>query len=116
MQLPPTAVRLLEALPRRQDSPWVFPGNDREGRFSGSGLDYVWRDVRARAGLDDVRMHDLRHSFASRALALGETLPVIGRLLGHSDIEATARYAHLPDASIHETAERIAESIADDIL
>ncbi len=116
VHLPPTAVKLLEALPRPQDSPWVFPGRDRDGRFSGGGLHHVWRTVRTRADLDDVRIHDLRHSFASRALALGETLPVIGRLLGHSDIEATARYAHLPDALIHESAERIADSIADEIL
>ena len=54
--------------------------------------------------------------FASRALALGETLPVIDRLLGHSDIEATARYAHLAQDSLHETAERIADSIAADVL
>ena len=116
VQLPPTAVALLEALPRRKDSPWVFPGNDRDGRYSGGGLDHAWRTVRAAAGLEDVRMHDLRHSFASRALALGETLPVIGKLLGHSDIETTARYAHLAHDSIHETAERIAGSIAADIL
>ena len=116
VQLPPTAVGLLEALPRRKHSPWVFPGNDREGRFSGGGLDRAWQSVRARAGLEDVRLHDLRHSFASRALALGETLPVIGKLLGHSDIETTARYAHLARDSIHEAAERIAGSITDDIL
>ena len=116
VQLPPTAVEILEALPQRKDSPWVFPGNDRDGRFSGSDLDRAWQAVRARAGLEDVRLHDLRHSFASRALALGETLPVIGKLLGHSDIETTARYAHLAQDSIHETAERIAESIAADIL
>ena len=116
MQLPPTAVELLEVLPRRKDSPWVFPGNDRDGRYSGGGLDHAWRTVRVAAGLEDVRMHDLRHSFASRALALGETLPVIGKLLGHSDIETTARYAHLAHDSIHKTAERIAESIAADIL
>ena len=116
VQLPPTAVGLLEALPRGTDSPWVFPGNDREGRFSDGGLDRVWQAVRTAAGLQDVRMHDLRHSFASRALALGETLPVIGKLLGHSDIETTARYAHLARDSIHETAERIAGSIASDIL
>ena len=60
--------------------------------------------------------HDLRHSFASRALALGETLPVIGKLLGHSDIQTTARYAHLAQDSIHETAERIAQSISADIM
>ena len=116
VQLPPTAVDLLEALPRQDYSPWVFPGNDRDGRYSGGGLDHAWRTVRAAAGLEDVRMHDLRHSFASRALALGETLPVIGKLLGHSDIETTARYAHLAHDSIHETAERIAASIATDVL
>ncbi len=116
VQLPPTAVRLLEALPRREGCRWVFPGEDREGRFSGGGLDHVGQTVRTNAELEDVRLHDLRHSFASRALALGETLPVIGKLLGHNDIETTARYAHLAQDSIHETAERIAESIAADIL
>ena len=61
-------------------------------------------------------MDDFRHSYLSRALALGETLPVIGKLLGHSDIETTARYTHLAHDSIHQTAERIAQSIAADIL
>ena len=116
VHLPPTAVRLLEALPRREGCRWVFPGEDREGRFSGGGLDYVWQTVRTHAKLEDVRLHDLRHSFASRALALGETLPVIGKLLGHNDIETTARYAHLARDSIHEAAERIAGSVAADIL
>ena len=60
--------------------------------------------------------HDLWHGYASRALALGESLTMIGKLLGHSDIETTARYAHLAHDSIHETAERIADSIAADIL
>ena len=116
VHLPPTAVRLLEALPRRESCRWVFPGEDREGRFSGGGLDHVWQTVRTHAELEDVRLHDLRHSFASRALALGETLPVIGKLLGHNDIETTARYAHLARDSIHEAAERIAGSVAADIL
>ena len=111
VQLPPTAVALLGALPRGKDSPWVFPGNDREGRFSGGGLDRVWRVVRSRAGLEDVRLHDLRHSFASRALALGETLPVIGKLLGHTQVQTTARYAHLARDSIQNAASRITGSI-----
>ena len=72
--------------------------------------------IRARAGLHDVRIHDIRHSFASRALALGEGLPIIGRLLGHRRIETTARYAHLARDSVKESAERIAVSIAADIL
>ena len=60
-----------------------------------SQLSTYWRRVRARAGVEDVRIHDLRHSFASRALALGESLTMIGRLLGHTDVGSTARYAHL---------------------
>ena len=63
-----------------------------------------------------MRIHDLRHTFASRALALGETLPVIGKLLGHNDIETTARYPHLARDSVHEEAGRIADSIDTDIL
>ena len=63
-----------------------------------------------------MRLHDLRHSYASRALALGESLPMIGKLLGHSKIETTARYAHLARDSVQESAARIADSIAADIL
>ena len=62
------------------------------------------------------RLHDLRHSFASRALALGESLPMIGKLLGHSRIETTARYAHLARESVHESAARIADSIAAELV
>ena len=54
--------------------------------------------------------------FASLALALGETLPVIGKLLGHRDIKTTARYAHLAREPIYEAAERVAGTIAADIL
>ena len=71
---------------------------------------------RTRAGLADVRLHDLRHSFASRALALGENLPMIARLLGHARIQTTARYAHLARDAVREAAVRVAEDIGDDIL
>ena len=70
--------------------------------------------IRARAGLRDVRIHDIRRSCASRALALGEGWPIIGRLLGHRRVETTARYAHLARDSVRESAERIAVSIAAD--
>ena len=73
-------------------------------------------EARKEAGVGIGLADDLRHTFASRALALGESLTMIGKLLGHSDIETTARYAHLAHDSIHETAERIADSIAADIL
>ena len=111
--LPPAAVELLAALPRLPDNPWVIPGRKPGARLS--GLDHIWRKVRARAGLEDVRVHDLRHSYASRALALGENLAMIGKLLGHSHIQTTARYAHLARDAVRGAAERIARSIAADL-
>ena len=114
VSLPPAAVELLAALPRLPGNPWVFPGRKPGARLS--GLDHVWRKVRERAGLSDVRVHDLRHSYASRALALGEGLSVIAKLLGHSHIQTTARYAHLARDTVREAAERIARSIAADLL
>lgn len=112
--LSPAAARVLAERPRVPGEPWVIPG-----RFPGKPLrniDRSWRKVRARAGLEDVRLHDLRHSFASRALALGESLPMIGKLLGHTRVQTTARYAHLAEDSVRESAARIASSIAEDIV
>ncbi len=112
--LSPPAARVLADRPREPDSPWVIPG-----RFAGrclATLDGPWSRVRARAELEDVRLHDLRHSFASRALALGESLPVIGKLLGHTEVQTTARYAHLAEESVMESAARIAASIGEDLL
>ena len=112
--LSPPAIELLASLPRVKNNPWVIPGKkpDEHMRY----IDDAWEIIRVRAGLDDVRIHDLRHSFASRALALGESLPMIGKLLGHTQIETTARYAHLAQDSMYEAATRIAESFATDIL
>ena len=63
-------------------------------------------------GLVDVRIHDLRHSFASGAVALGESLPMIGKLLGHTQVQTTARYAHLAADPVKAAAERVSSSIA----
>ena len=112
--LSPSAVKLLAGLPREPGNPWVIPG--RKPGTHMRNLDRAWKVIQARAGLEDVRIHDLRHSFASRALALGESLPMIGKLLGHSQVETTARYAHLARDSVREAAERVADSIATDIL
>ena len=81
-----------------------------------TNLDGPWWIVRERAGLEEVRIHDCRHSFASRALALGESLPVIAKLLGHSQIQTTVRYAHLARDSVKASAARVAASIAADFL
>ena len=70
-----------------------------------------WRVIRERADLDDVRLHDLRHSYASRALALGESLPTIGKLLGHRKLATTAKYAHLVRDAEKAAAARVGASI-----
>ncbi len=111
--LSPEARAVLASLPRTAGSPFVFPG-----RFPGAhraNLQRPWSILRHRAGLDDVRIHDLRHSFASRALALGESLTMIGKLLGHTQVQTTARYAHLARNSIQNAAARIADSIGDSL-
>ena len=82
--------------------------SDRE-KVAGQG---PWRRIRKRAGLEDVRIHDLGHSFASRALALGESLTTIGRLLGHTQVKTIARYAQLARHSIQIAA----SSIGGDLL
>ena len=112
--LSPAAAKVLAELPRVPGNPWVIAGRRPGTRLS--TINRHWRVVRARAGLDDVRIHDLRHSFASRALALGESLPMIGKLLGHSQIQTTARYAHLACDSVKVSAARVAASIGADIL
>ena len=82
--LAPSAVRRLADLPRDDKNPWVIVGKLPGSHLT--DLQHPWRRIRTRAELPDVRIHDLRHSFASRALALGEGLPMIGKLLGHRDV------------------------------
>ncbi len=101
--------RVLEEVPRSPDNSWVIPS--RYGKNRLGNLSYYWGAVRERAGLDDVRIHDLRHSYASRALALGESLSAIGRLLGHRHVVSTARYAHLMRDAEKAAAARVGESI-----
>ena len=105
------AVAVLRGIARLEGNPWVITGR-RSGSRLGS-LHYPWGRIRKRAGLDDVRLHDLRHSFASGELLIGEGLPMIGRLLGHSQVRTTARYAHLADDPVKAAADRIAGRIAE---
>ncbi len=112
--LPPAAAAVLQDLPRVPGNPWVFPGH-RKGTHQ-VNINDSWNRVRKRAGLDGVRLHDLRHTFASRALAIGEGLPMIGELLGHRQVNTTARYAHLARESIQASTAKVAESIGSDIL
>ncbi len=75
-------------------------------------LNRPWRAIRAHAGLDDVRIHDLRHSFASVAASGGVPLAVIGKMLGHASAATTQRYAHLADDPLKAAADTVAGRIA----
>ena len=107
-------MKVLSRIPRVPDNPFVIPG-----RIKGKAmrnLNDPWDVLCDRAGLKDMRIHDCRHSYASRALALGESLPMIGRLLGHTQVETTARYAHLAQDSVRDSGVRVADSLAGDFL
>lgn len=111
--LSPTARQVLAELPRQPDNPWVIFGRGPGARLS--NLNATWGVVRKKAELEDVRIHNLRHSYASRALSLGESLPMIGKLLGHRKVQTTARYAHLARDSVKVAGERVADSLAIDL-
>ncbi len=106
--LSPPAIEILNALERT--SPYVIQGRKPDAHLV--NLEKPWRRIRARAGLDDVRLHDLRHSFASIAVGLGEGLPMIGKLLGHTQAATTHRYAHLADDPVRTANERIGVAIS----
>ena len=107
--LNPQAIAVLECLERRADDELVFPSLYGQRPI---GLGAHWAKIRRRAALPDVRLHDLRHSFASVAIAHGIPLATIGKLLGHALPETTARYAHLADEVICESAERVCSGLA----
>jgi integrase len=90
-------------------NPYVIAGKNRGARLI--NLQKPWRRIRAKANLDDVRIHDLRHSFASVAAGTGMSLPMIGKLLGHSQPVTTARYAHLAADPIRAASNLIGTEI-----
>ncbi|MZR29631.1 site-specific integrase [Sneathiella litorea] len=105
------ALQLLAGLSRDEKSPYVFPALRGEGHYV--GLPKVWIRIRERAGLHDVRLHDLRHTFASAGAGSGIGLQVLGKLLGHSDPKTTSRYAHIANDPIKAAADRTAGRLAD---
>lgn len=107
--LPSAAVELLEKLPRVKDNPYVIVGGKKGTALV--NLKDPWGAIRREAGLEDVRIHDLRHSFASVGAGGGASLPMIGALLGHSNPSTTARYAHLADDPLRAAADAIGEQI-----
>lgn len=95
---------VLDGLPR--SSRWVFPAGQL--RRPWIWLDEFWKQIRTEAGLENVRLHDTRHSYASMALVGGETIRTVGRLLGHEKPSTTLKYAHLSDATVQEAVSALA--------
>lgn len=104
------ALELLNELRPEKPAGPVFPGRGAGGTTT--AVHRVWDRVRERAALPGVRIHDLRHSFASVGAAGGDSLVIIGALLGHRDTGTTARYAHLANDPLRASANRIAGHIA----
>ena len=100
-------MEIIDSMDRLLDCELVFPGR----RARQIRLTKVWWKVRARASLDDVRLHDLRHSFATTAAMHGVPMPVIARLLGHSTIWTTTRYLHSSRTSTAEAAAMVGRTI-----
>jgi integrase len=107
IHLPAPALEVLAALPRIEGERHVL-GARRGTTF----IEAPWRRIRVAAGLDDVRLHDLRHAFASVAASAGMGLPIIGKLLGHTQAQTTARYAHLASDAVKAAAAAVAGKIA----
>lgn len=108
--LPPAARQLLAELPRQPCNPYVIVGRN-EGHHL-INIKNSWAVIRKEAGIDDVRIHDLRHTFASFGARAGMSLPLIGALLGHRSTQTTARYAHLADDPLRDAAETIGFGIS----
>lgn len=108
--LPPAARAVLDAIPRDDKQPFVIAGAVQGQPIT--DLQKPWRRIRAAASLEDVRIHDLRHTYASNAVANGMPIQMVGKLLGHTQLQTTMRYAHLADDPVLLAAERNSTSLA----
>jgi integrase len=109
LYLSDAARAVLAQLPRVEGNPWCVPG-----RVHGRPLanpQKPWKRLRSAAGLEDVRLHDLRHTYAAVAARGGLSLPMIGALLGHVEPQTTQRYAHLVGHPVQAAAEQVGEAV-----
>jgi integrase len=107
------AMKVILAVPVVEGSPYLLPGR-KEGTHL-TDLQASWERIRKTAGLEDVRIHDLRHSFASVGAANGDSMLIIGALLGHKSTKTTERYTHLSNHPLKSAADRISEEIAKEL-
>ncbi len=103
------AVQILGTVPHQEGCPWAF-ANPKTGKPFVS-IFYAWDTARKRAGLADVRIHDLRHSFASLLVNAGRTLYEVQHILGHTQVKTTQRYAHLSQDTLREAANEATKAV-----
>jgi integrase len=103
------ALETLQGIERVEGNPHVIIGKKPGTRLI--NLRKPWRRITKKAGLDDVRIHDLRHTFASIGAGAGLSLPIIGKMLGHTQARTTQRYAHLSADPIKQATETVSKSI-----
>ena len=106
------AQSLIASIPRQKGAARVFPMQQKR---PGNAVGAFWEKFKQDIGFDDVRIHDLRHNFASFAARKSETLPMIGKLLGHAAVNSTQRYAHLDDATLLETSNRTGDVVRNNL-
>ena len=102
-------IAILGTIPKQENNEYVICGSV-EGQPV-INLQKSWRRIRAKAALDEVRIHDLRHTFASHAVMGGTSLAIVSKLLGHSQIATTMRYAHLADKELLEASQNIGSNL-----
>lgn len=107
--LPTVVISILDSLPNKGTKGWVFPSNNKDTHFT--GLQKIWNRIRSNANLHDVRIHDLRHTFASVGAAEGQSLYILGKALTHATPTTTQRYAHLADDPVRYAVETISNKI-----
>ncbi len=88
----------------QRTSCWIFPSPRVDGPISKTAVENFWMRVRSYAELKDVRLHNLCHAYASLAIMLGETVPVVGRLHGHNVTATTLKCTHLSETAVHDAA------------
>jgi len=104
------ALEVLDSLPRISGNPYMLPGQKPGEALV--NLQRAWSEIRTQANLPDVRLHDLRHSFAAVGAHANVSLPIIGALLGHTQASTTQRYAHLSADPLKQAAEVIGERLS----
>ncbi len=103
------AVEILHRARSLTNGDYVFPGRTGEALVE---IKKLFAAVRLEAGIDDFRIHDIRHSYASFLVSDGVSLPVIGKLLGHTQVNTTSRYAHLEDDPLRQATNRLSNAIS----